>query len=50
MAEIINGMIKIVQGATGGIVTKKDWEFRMLLESNEQDYKYVDVILEDGKY
>lgn len=50
LAEIENGIVKFVKGAEGGIITKKDWEFRICLQSEDEDYKYVDVYLKDDKY
>lgn len=50
LAEIVNGIVEFVKGAEGGIITKQDWEFRVCLQSEEQDYQYVDVNLKDGNY
>lgn len=49
LAEIVNGMIEFVQGPDGDIVTKKDWAFDVVLESEEADYQLVDVYLKNGK-
>lgn len=50
LAEIVNGMIEFVQGPDGDIVTKKEWAFDVILQSEEADYQFVDVQLENRKY
>lgn len=50
LTEIVNGIVEFVKGAEGKIITKHDWEFKVCLESEEQDYQYVDVNLKDGNY
>lgn len=50
LAEIVNGIVEFVKGAEGRIITKKDWEFSVCLQYEEQDYQYVDVNLKGGKY
>ena len=50
LAEIVNGIVEFVKGAKGGIITKQDWEFKLCLQDEEQDYQYVDVNLKDGNY
>lgn len=50
LTEIVNGIVEFVKGAEGEIITKQDWEFRTCLESEEQDYQFVDVYLKDGNY
>lgn len=50
LAEIVNGIVKLVKGAAGGIITKQDWEFGICLQSEEQKYELVDVELKDDNY
>lgn len=50
LAEIENGIIEFVQGPDGDIVIKKDWAFDMVLESEEEEYQFVDVYLKNDKY
>lgn len=54
LAAMPHGIVELVPSAEGDIVTKKDWEFDVILrseaEDDEQDYYYVDVELKEGRY
>lgn len=52
LAEIVNGIIELVQGPDGDrdVVTKKDWTLDVVLESEEEDYRFVDVYLKNDTY
>lgn len=47
---VVNQSVEFVPGVDGNIVTKKDWEYRLALDFDEEDYQFVDVNLKDGKY
>ena len=50
LAVVVNHCVEFVPGAAGNIVTKKDREYRMILDFDEEDYQFVDVNLKDGEY
>ena len=50
LAVVANHSVEFVSGATDNIVTRKDWEYMLNLDLDEEDYQYVDVSLKDGKY
>lgn len=50
LAVVVNHSVEFVSGATGNLVTRKDWEYSITLNYDEEDYQYVDVSLKDGKY
>ena len=50
LATTVNDHVELVQGGDVDIVTKKDWEFDVILQSGAEDYQFVDVNLQDGQY
>lgn len=50
LVEITDGIVEFVKGAGGKMVTRQNWEFRICLQSEEQDYQCVDLNLKDGNY
>lgn len=50
LVEIVNGVVEFVQGTDGDIVTKNDWALDVILESEEDDYQFVDVYLKNDMY